>query len=163
MAPRRSPSDIDLKTVVDNRGGPRKLSGGPVRPSASAHTSTITVRVPISTQQRGARKIVVTPAGQPHWTSERADIDDALIKAIARAHRWSRMLERGAFDSVTELAKAEGVTESYLARILRLSLLSPKVVEAALDGRRDLPQLQELVTPFSMSWEQQESVWLTSR
>ena len=73
------------------------------------------------------------------------------------------MLERGEYASMTELAKAEAVTESYLARILRLTLLSPKVVEAALEGRPGLPELQELVRPFSVVWQNQESEWLSRR
>lgn len=70
------------------------------------------------------------------------------------------MLERGEYVSVTELARAEGVTNSYLARILRLTLLSPKIVEAALEGRSELPELQLLVRPFSQSWHRQEAQWL---
>jgi hypothetical protein len=88
-------------------------------------------------------------------------MDDTLIKALARAHRWNRMLEGGEYVSMTELAKAEGVTESYLARILRLTLLAPKLVEAMLEGKRArLPQLQQLVRPFATSWERQERTWL---
>lgn len=101
--------------------------------------------------------MVVTPPGQRHWTSQRAGIDDALTKAIARAHRWSRMLEAGEYMSLTELAAKEGVTESYLARILRLNLLSPTVVEAILDGTPSAaPQLQKLLRPFPIAWNEQE-------
>jgi hypothetical protein len=71
------------------------------------------------------------------------------------------MLEGGEYASVTELAKAEDVTESYLARVLRLTLLSPRVVEAVLDGSATrVPQLQQLVRPFSMLWHEQEAGWL---
>ena len=160
MHTRKTASDAALKTVVDNRGGPRHLRARPGLTPASARTSTITVRVPLSMQQRGARKIVVSPAGHTHWTPQPADIDDALVKAIARAHRWSRMLEGDQFVSMTELAKAEGVTASYLARILRLTLLSPKIVEALLDGQSGrLPQLQQILEPFSILWNQQETEW----
>jgi hypothetical protein len=52
-----------------------------------------------------------------------------------RAHRWQHMLESGEYRSIAELAAAERINASYLARVLRLTLLSPNVVEAILDGR----------------------------
>lgn len=150
-----------VKTVLDNRGGARHRRAGGLKESNSSAEApkTFTVRVPISTQQRGTRKLVITPHGETAWTP-RARTDDTLIKALARARRWKRMLEGGEFTSITELAKAEGITESYLARILRLNLLSPRIVEAMLDGpSARLPQLQKLLGPFSVLWEHQES-WL---
>jgi hypothetical protein len=62
--------------------------------------------------------------------------DPALVKALARAHRWQRLLEGGRYRSLRELAAAERVDRSYIARMLRLTLLAPDVVEAVLDGRR---------------------------
>ena len=64
-----------------------------------------------------------------------ARIDSTLIKALARAHRWRRMLEAGEHGTVRELAKAERVNETYISRALRLTLLPPDMVEAILDGR----------------------------
>lgn len=159
---RRPVTTSQLKTVADNRGGPRKpASFGRPASGQGAGKSIITVRVPMSTQQRGVRKLVVSPPGEPEWAPRRPRIDDTLIKAIARAHRWNRILEQGEYASVTELANAEDVTESYLARVLRLTLLSPRVVEAVLDGKAScVPQLERLVRPFSMVWQQQESRWL---
>jgi len=154
---------VSVKTVFDNRGGARHGRSGGIRGSNSSTKApmTFTVRVPIATHQRGARKLVITPGGEAAWTPRETRIDDTLIKALARAHRWQRMLEGGEFASMTELAKAEGLTESYLARILRLNLLSPRIVEAMLDGQSaKLPQLQKLVRPFSLLWQQQEARWL---
>ena len=61
--------------------------------------------------------------------------DPALVKALARAFRWRRMLEDGRYASVRELAKAEGVDRAYIGRVLNLTLLAPDLVEAILDGR----------------------------
>jgi hypothetical protein len=55
-------------------------------------------------------------------------------KAVARAHRWKRMLESGAYASIGELAEAEKINQSYLCRVLRLSLLAPDIIEGALNG-----------------------------
>ena len=61
--------------------------------------------------------------------------DDTLIRALARAHRWKRMLEDGRYGSAGELAEAESVTRSFVNRLLRLTLLAPDIVEAILEGR----------------------------
>ena len=58
------------------------------------------------------------------------------MKALARAHRWKRLLEEGRYASISELAKAEKIDRGYLGRILQLTLLAPDIVEAILDGRQ---------------------------
>ena len=62
--------------------------------------------------------------------------DSTLVKALARAFRWKRMLETGEFATIADLAEREGIASSYLTRVLRLTLLAPDIVEAILDGRR---------------------------
>jgi ParB-like chromosome segregation protein Spo0J len=82
--------------------------------------------------------------------------DGTLIKALARAWRWQRMLDEGRFASVRELAEAERVSLSYISRILRLTLLAPDVVERILDGC-PAPQLAEIMQPFPVAWERQRT------
>jgi hypothetical protein len=59
----------------------------------------------------------------------------AMVRVIARAHRWRRMLESGVHATITELAAAEKIKESCVGRVLPLTLLAPDVAEAILDGR----------------------------
>jgi hypothetical protein len=76
-----------------------------------------------------------------------------LIKAIARAHRWKQMMESCTYASVTELAAAEEINQSYLCRVLRLTLLAPDIIEAVLDGSQGVgPQLHDLMKPFPLEW-----------
>jgi hypothetical protein len=114
----------------------------------------LTVRVPLAIRKRGGRKLLVAPGGAPE--PARAQIDNVLVKALARAHRWKRMLESGEYGSLTELSEAERINRSYLGRVLRLTLLAPDIVEAILDGRQGkevtLPALME---PFRTEWENQ--------
>ena len=84
---------------------------------------------------RGGRKLVVSPDGVPVWAESRSRIDDTLVKALARAFRWRKLLETGVHGTVDEIARAEGINPSYVGRILRLTLLAPDIVEAILDGR----------------------------
>jgi hypothetical protein len=80
-----------------------------------------------------------------------------LVKAIARAHRWQGMLDSGAFSSIEELAQAERINPSYLARVLRLTLLAPEIVESILNGRHDPERvaLERLMRPFPALWGEQ--------
>ena len=63
-------------------------------------------------------------------------VDNAMVKAIARAFRWRDMLESGEYATIREIADAEKINESYVGRVLRLTLLAPDIVEAILDGRQ---------------------------
>jgi hypothetical protein len=69
------------------------------------------------------------------------------------------MIESGEYVSITELAKAEGVNQSYACRILRLSLLAPSLVTAILDGRHDSDvMLKQLMKPLPVRWDEQTAM-----
>ena len=68
------------------------------------------------------------------------------------------MLEANLFASVRELAKAEKINESYLCRILRLTLLSPALTEAILNGRQpENLDLSRLLNWLPVEWDKQEA------
>jgi len=116
---------------------------------------TLTVRVPLTLRKRGGRKQVVMPDGAC-WGQPRPRVDNTMVKAIARAHRWKRLMESGRFASVTELAEAEKINQSYLCRVLRLTLLAPDIVEAILDGRQPAAlQMDALLKPMPLEWAEQ--------
>ena len=76
-----------------------------------------------------------------------------MVKALARAHRWKRLLEEGKYRSAGEIADAEKVTRSFVNRLLRLTLLAPGLVEAILDGRQPaVMTLAVLMKPFAVGW-----------
>jgi hypothetical protein len=119
----------------------------------SPDSTTITVFVPMAWRRRGGRKVIVAPPGCDDWAPP-PKIDDALVKALARAHRWRRMLEGGAYGTLAEMADAERISRSYVCRILRLTLLAPDIVERILDGR-PTAGLSQLLKPFPVEWEEQ--------
>ncbi|SHF31460.1 hypothetical protein SAMN05444279_1279 [Ruegeria intermedia] len=118
----------------------------------AAVPDTITLHVPFRVVKRGGRKEVQLPDGAP----VQRRIDNTLIKALARAFRWKRMLESGEFNTINELAEREGIAPSYMTRVLRLTLLAPDIVEAILDGRQG-PEvtLGRLLDGFAVEWEGQ--------
>jgi hypothetical protein len=84
--------------------------------------------------------------------------DSTLVKALARAFRWKRMLESGEFATIAELAEREGIAPSYMTRVLRLTLLAPDIVEAILDGRQGPEmKLEILIQGFVEEWKSQPS------
>ena len=108
-------------------------------------------------KRRGGRKVIIAPDGGDAWAPAKPRPDETLIRALARAHRWKRLLEEGKYRSAGELAEAEGVTRSFVNRLLRLTLLAPDIVEAILDGRQPKGlQLEELTRAMPSAWEEQQ-------
>ena len=116
----------------------------------------ITVRVPLAIRRRPGRKTAVMPEDAATPAPARTRADPAVVKALARAHRWQRMLDEGRYDSLTELAAAEKVDRGYLGRILRLTLLAPDIVGAILDGQPPANLgLPRLMGPLPVDWDGQ--------
>jgi hypothetical protein len=124
----------------------------------SAATS-ITVRVPLAIRWRAGRKTIVMPAGEQSVQAVTTRADPALVKALARAFRYQRLLDEGRYASISEMAAAERIERGYLGTLLRLTLLAPDIVEAILDGQASsalgLPRLLE---PLPLSWVEQRIV-----
>ena len=124
--------------------------------------TTVTVLVPLKIRQWGGRKAIIAPDGSSLSPEEAQGGpiptrgDPALVKALARAHRWRRMLEAGEHGSARELAKAERVNETYICRARRLTLLTPELAEAILDGRQpEGMTLPGLLTGMDSNWRAQ--------
>ncbi len=123
---------------------------------------TVTVRVPIAIRRRGGRKLVLAPDGMNATTTPICRrVDNAMVKAIARAFRWRKMLEDGTHATIAEIAQTEKINESYVGRVLRLTLLAPDIVAAILDGRqRAQITLAVLMRRFPVLWTAQRSRFL---
>ncbi|PWJ20800.1 hypothetical protein [Jannaschia seohaensis] len=113
---------------------------------------TVTLHVPFRVVKRGGRKEMQRPDGAPQLRR----MDSALVRALARAFHWKRMLEAGEFATIAELAEREGIASSYMTRVPRLALLSPEIVEAILDGKQG-PEvtLAQVLQPLPVTWGEQ--------
>ncbi|WP_306110410.1 MULTISPECIES: hypothetical protein [Roseovarius] len=115
---------------------------------------TVTLHVPFRVVKRGGRKEMQMPDGamQPRRT------DSTLLKALARAFRWKRMLESGEYATIGDLAQSEGIAHSYMTRVLRLTLLAPDILETILEGKQG-PKvtLARVLEQFPSEWSAQES------
>jgi hypothetical protein len=132
-----------------------------IRPKVLDDGRSVTVRVPISIRRRGGRKLVLTPDGTNVTALPlHRHIDSTMVKAIARAFRWRELLENGTYATIAEIAAAEKINDSYVGRVLRLTLLAPDIIEAILNGRQpvSLP-LDVLMRRFSLDWQEQRSAF----
>lgn len=126
----------------------------PAQPNRAARV--LVVSIPVSFQQRGGRKQIVVPAGSPEWQPLAPRCDSSLIRAVVRAHHWRELIETGKYESAAELSRKLAVNESYLSRLLRLTLLAPDIIEAILDGHQPRTlEVQALLKPFPASWQAQ--------
>jgi hypothetical protein len=121
--------------------------------------TTIIVTIPMTWKRRGGRKVIIAPDSGHAWAPAKPRHDETLIRELASAHRWKRMLEEGIHGSVSEIAEAEKMDRSYVNRLLRLTLLAPDIQEAILDGRQPKGmQLEELAGVIPVGWETQQSL-----
>lgn len=109
--------------------------------------------MPVALKRRSGRR-VVQPAGAETAAGRTTATPPQL--ALARGHRWLRMLETGEAASMCDIARREGTNHSYIARHINLTLLAPEIVAAILDEA--LPegvQLLMLAINPPLSWEEQ--------
>jgi hypothetical protein len=126
--------------------------------------TTLVVRIPMRFQRRGGRKRIVAPDGSEIVPTSKPQPDGTLVKALARAWRWQRLLDEGVYTSVSEIGDAENISKSYVSRILRLALLAPDIVDEILAGSTaQALVLDRLERPLTASWTEQRARILESK
>ena len=122
-------------------------------PTVTAEDGRITIRIPMKFKRRSGRKEIVLPNGEG---KEASAVQESLVTAVARAHRWLALLEDGRFGSVSELAEAVGLDPSLVRRHLNLTLLRPALVCQILAGDEpDGLSLRVLLQGVAVRWEEQ--------
>ena len=117
---------------------------------------TDTTHIPMIFRSRGGKTVIVLPDGSRGISRREATIDNTMIKVIARGFRWQRLLNEGMYATIEDLAAAEKINPSYISRVMRLSYLSPKIVEAILEGNGPAElSMKHLMKPFPMDWKKQ--------
>jgi hypothetical protein len=119
---------------------------------------TITRFIPIEMQRRGV-EIRLVIEGE---SARAARPDPALLKAVARGHRWFHELASGTTASIREIAKREGVYDSYVKRLIPLALLAPKIVQSICDGSQPATLTAEVLkhAPLPIEWTKQREILL---
>jgi hypothetical protein len=129
-----------------------------MRARLTSEGDCLVVRVPLRIKRRRGRREIIAPAGLEEATPVEASVNRGLAVMVARAHRWRELLESGQYATIRALAADLGVDNSYVARILRLTLLAPDVIEVILDGTEPDGLSLEKLYRAPMAWEEQRRV-----
>jgi hypothetical protein len=86
-----------------------------------------------------------------------------MVKALARAFRWKRVLESGRDASISGIASAEKIDRGYVGSILRLTLLASDIIEEIINGQQPVGlALSDLLQPFPLEWDLQRAKLATT-
>ena len=122
----------------------------------TALPNRVITEIPMRFRRHGGKTVVIHPDGQRVVEQPLARTDQTLIKVIARAFRWERLLRNGTYGTVDEIAKAEKISPSYVSRVIRITLLAPEIVNAVLDARHPPTfTMREVLNPFPLHWDEQ--------
>jgi hypothetical protein len=123
-------------------------------------SDVISIEIPMTFKKRGGRRIIVLPDGSHGHPMPAATIDNAMVKAIARAFRWQKLLENGTYSCLDEIAKAERIGPSFISRTIRLASLAPDILDSILDGRQPAQlTLKDLLVQFPVEWAKQRRLF----
>jgi hypothetical protein len=82
----------------------------------------------------------------------------ALLKAISRAHEWVRQIVAGEYKDQRAIAKAAGLNERYVSRIIQCAFLAPEIVDAIVRGQQaPAVTLAALLDDIPLSWAEQNA------
>ena len=127
-------------------------------------STTLVVRIPMRFQRRGGRKRIVAPDGSAFVPTSKPQPDGTLVKALARAWRWQRLLDQSVYRSIRHIADDERINASYVSCMLRLALLAPDIIERIIaGGMGDDVILERLKKSPAASWDEQRRILDESR
>jgi hypothetical protein len=113
--------------------------------------------LPMQLKRRGVELRLIVG---DHHNRSAAVIDLALVKAVARAHRWFDELSTGKARSLAAIAAREGLAVRYVGRLIRLAFLAPDIVESIVEGRQPTTLTAEALTrriELPLSWCSQKT------
>jgi hypothetical protein len=153
------------------RRGQGRITGQPITtaiPLPAGGVKLVTF-IPWTLVKRGMKKEIITPLDAPEAFREEAAAEgqakqaeqpSPLVRALGLAHYWQWLLDKGHYQSIKEIAEAEGVDRGYASRIAQLSRLAPDLLEISLAGKEGVPPLERLIRQgLPTAWEEQRKIW----
>ena len=136
-----------------------KSEAAPEGPRLVERDGRMVIVIPMQFKRRGGRKEIIVPRGAksaaPAVTDNPA-VQKPMAIAVARAHRWQKLVDQGRYESMNDLADAAGLDRAYVRRLHNLTLLSPDLVRAILNGcEPDGLSLTQLASGVPERWEEQ--------
>ena len=120
----------------------------------------VSINVPMTFRRRGGRKLIITPDGSVGNPTSHPIANNAVVAALARAFRWRKLINDGVYGSLEDIARKEKLCPPFVSRVMRLTLLSPEVIEAILEDRQpESLTLRKLSKAFPVEWVEQRRLW----
>ena len=82
---------------------------------------------------RTGRMVRLIDGGRPAMGG---NVDKVLVRLVAKGRHWWQLMLSEPGLTVSTIAAREGLTSSYVTRLMRLAFLSPDVLETILEGRQ---------------------------
>jgi site-specific DNA recombinase len=149
---------IDVKTNGMKSLAKEFQTDGSVE-STGSEPEIVRLSVPVRITSRDNRRIVILPDdnGQP---TQAYPVNQTLVQALAKAHTWFEMLERGEAGSILQLADMLNQDRTYVGRMLNLVNLSPEIQTAILKGEEpDGLTLKKLRNDLPVDWQEQKEMF----
>jgi hypothetical protein len=119
--------------------------------------ATIRVFIPLTFKRRKGRPKILPPENVEALTARKQD--PHVLRAMGRAWGWRRKSERGEVATLSEIAKAESVTFSFVSRYVRLAYLAPEVLHSrVVDRRVCVLSLDSVIGTVALGWAEQMNV-----
>lgn len=120
--------------------------------------TTMQVFIPLTIRKRNGRPKIVPPTD---IVPDTGGVDPHVLKAVAKAWSWRRKLENGEAATIQDIADAEGFSDRYVGRMLRLAYLAPVVLENLLINRvPPAVSIKDLTMAAELPWgEQDEAIF----
>ena len=110
----------------------------------------MTTLIPVRIKWHGGRKKVIPAATLPDQQPEH---DASMLVALSRAYHWQRLLDAGIVDSGSDIARREGLHQTTVNALLRLTQLSPTLVRDILNGRQPKTLSMRWLKTHELPWD----------
>lgn len=165
-------TDADLKLLLNNwtdkSYAEQRQALKTILKSVTLYTDKIRIHLndgaqyemDVQFRKYGGKKVITDQSGNL-IAAQKTNKDPALIKALANAHRWDQMIEKGEVESLAEISRREKLGQTYVERYYRLIFLSPKIKAAILEGRQPEHFYLKRVTTseIPMCWKEQQALY----
>jgi site-specific DNA recombinase len=88
--------------------------------------------------------------------------DPGLVALLVTARRWWDRLATGEID-IANLSREEGVNDSWMSRVIRVNLLSPRIIDAILAGTQPVKLTARWLrrNDLPLDWDEQWNLLAT--
>ena len=110
----------------------------------------MTTLIPVRLKWHGGRKKVIPAATVPDQQPEH---DASMLVALSRAYHWQRLIDTGVVDSGSDIARREGLHQTTVNGLLRLTQLSPALVRDILNGHQPKTLSMRWLKTHELPWD----------